>query len=73
MLASIRETRVKDENGLANIAIGICVIGCIVAGVISIYGGIQGIEDHNDFTGAGICLASAAVCFGFVLISMLRK
>lgn len=63
----------KDEKGLANISIGLCVIGCIVAGVTSLCGGILGIKDHNDFAGAGICLVSAALCFGVVLIAMLRK
>ena len=63
----------KDEKGLANVTIGLCVIGCIVTSVISLYGGILGIKDHNDFTGAGICLASAALCFGLVLIAMLCK
>jgi len=48
----------KDEKGLANVAIGLCVMGCVVAGVTSIYGGILGIKNHHDFTGAGICLAS---------------
>jgi hypothetical protein len=63
----------KDEKGLANVAIGLCVIGGIVAGVTSIYGGIIGIKDHSDFTGAGICLASAALSFGVILVAILRK
>ncbi|MEJ2649027.1 MAG: hypothetical protein P8016_11545 [Sedimentisphaerales bacterium] len=63
----------KDEKGLTDISIGICVIGCIVAGVTAIYGGIIAINDHNDFIGAGICLASAALCFGVILIATLRK
>ena len=63
----------KDENGLAEKAIGLCVIGCIVAGVAAIYGGIIAIKDHNDFSGAGICLAAAALCFGAILVAILRK
>jgi len=63
----------KDETGLADILISFCAIGCIVAGVTSIYGGIAAINNHNDFIGAGICLAAAGLCFGVILIATLRK
>ena len=63
----------EEEKGLANIAVGLCVIGCIVAGVTAIFGGILAIKDHNDFIGAGICLASAALCFGVIMFALLRK
>lgn len=63
----------KDETGLADITISICAIGCIVAGLTAIFGGILAIKDHNDFIGAGVCLAAAALCFGAILIAVLRK
>lgn len=63
----------KEESGLANAVIGLCVLGCMVAGIISIYSGIVGLENQGDLTGAGICLAAAGLCFGLVLIAILRR
>ncbi len=63
----------KEERGLANAVIGLCALGCMVAGIASIYGGIIGLEHQSDLSGAGICLAAAGLCFGLVLIAILRK
>ena len=44
----------EEEKGLANIAVGICVIGCIVAGITSVYGGIEAIHDRHNYLGSGV-------------------
>ena len=62
-----------DDRTRVNAAIGLCVIGCIVAGIAGTCGGIAAVFSDGDFIGGGICLASAGLSFGLALIAMLLK
>ena len=61
----------RQETKLASAILGLCTVCSLVVGLLGILFALIAIGD-NDFTGAGVCLAAAALAFGLLAQSMLK-
>ena len=62
----------SDRIQSINTLIGIATIGCIVTGVISLFGALFPLL-NGEFLPAAIFLIAAALAFGSIAIALIRK